>query len=1111
MKPRLALFALLSAACAYGAYTYEFPMPTAQYISSWYANSTYWSANTSGSAFSEIWVPTVSSGANSNDYEVNATLALVPGGGTYIAYLRATSNGLSSPGGCAGSYVSVEIAVPSSYQSGPAAGQLTVNQCVSGTVTQLGSASIAVLNGTTFRTVIWTTGANSTIWVYLNNQRVWALALNEPLTTGQPGFGGYGTASATYAVGGFGGFASLLIGHRDTVAPSAPSATGLRSSILPYQVSLAWQGAADDTNGIGVEGYRVSRNGTPMGYRTGPELGDSTVQPGTSYTYSVAGQDFHGNNGPATAWTITTPPATAVDPRRIGLNTNGRYWGGGGEQIDTLSGNLNFSLPLVTAQGRTGWNVSTGLSYNSQNWRQDAGTNWQLGSDVGYGYGWKIQLGSITPYYLGWPNGVDHYAFTDSSGAEYRLDQNSGGVWSSKQGVYVWFDANLNTLHFRDGTFWIMGTVTGGAEADAGTLYPTILEDVSGNQVTITYLAAPSLPGTVINTSARISTIQGVQSGQLQFVYVTHNTDAIPHLTYVYSATNSFTVGYAFGATLGPPFGTDSSYSGATTAHLTSITPSATASPYQFTYDSGGASELTQVTFPWGGHLRWTYATANYAGSRSLREVYTRYLAADSAGATEWTYPFTHSDSGSTISVVHADTTLADASGVGAKTWTFNTGSSTWSPAGAWQLGLATQFSQTTGAGGTELTRDTYTWAQQSSSGIPYIAAKVSVSNPGVSGSRSAQTTQTIDPNGNVMQVNIYPYTANPTTPLKTYDNTYLTGSSYLSDYVRNRLYQSKVTPAGVSQVTLVTNAYDTSGSTLACGALHPCPTSQFDATSPVPLAYRGFLASSVNPAKTTTNVYYGYGALYTSTGTDGSSLTNSVSSTTNYAAPDTITTQSYSNSVAYDAWTSVTQTTGLNGEQMYLTYDTNGRPATATSPYGTYGTPTVVYAYSAAGVMPVWQSKTGPDGYTKTTLDGLGRPIKVQRGPNSSTIQSETDMVYAPCACSPLAKLQKTSQPYASGTPAWTTYTYDGIGRTLSVQQPDGASTTTYSYLGNQTTVTDPRGSISGECWSGRSGVVESICICRRRSGQLPRSKRPDGDSELWICGMVQGRLLGR
>ncbi len=143
----------------------------------------------------------------------------------------------------------------------------------------------------------------------------------------------------------------------------------------------------------------------------------------------------------------------------------------------------------------------------------------------------------------------------------------------------------------------------------------------------------------------------------------------------------------------------------------------------------------------------------------------------------------------------------------------------------------------------------------------------------------------------------------------------------------------------------------------------------------------------------------------------------------------------------------------------MYMTYDSFGRPASATSPYGSYGTPTVTYAYSASGVLPVWQAKTGPDGYTLTTLDGLGRPIKVQRGPSSTTIQSETDTVYAPCACSPMAKIQKTSMPYGSGSPVWTTYAYDGIGRTLSIQQPDGSSTTNYSYLGNVTTVIDPVG----------------------------------------------------
>src|SRR6185437_16225800 len=81
--------------------------------------------------------------------------------------------------------------------------------------------------------------------------------------------------------------------------------------------------------------------------------------------------------------------------------------------------------------------------------------------------------------------------------------------------------------------------------------------------------------------------------------------------------------------------------------------------------------------------------------------------------------------------------------------------------------------------------------------------------------------------------------------------------------------------------------------------------------------------------------------------------------------------------------------------------------------------------------------------------------------GPVYGSWTSSVATVYAPCACSPLAKLQKTSEPYAyGGSPsAWTEYTYDGIGRTLSVGQSDGTSTTTYAYNGNQTTVTDPAG----------------------------------------------------
>ena len=199
-----------------------------------------------------------------------------------------------------------------------------------------------------------------------------------------------------------------------------------------------------------------------------------------------------------------------------------------------------------------------------------------------------------------------------------------------------------------------------------------------------------------------------------------------------------------------------------------------------------------------------------------------------------------------------------------------------------------------------------------------------------------------------------------------------------------------------------------------------------------------------------------------------------------------------------------ITQTTGLNGEQLSTSYDGNGRPLTSTSPYGAVTT----YAYSGAGTVPGWQTKSGPDGFTKTTLDGLGRTIKVERGPSSASITSKVDTVYAPCACSPLGKLSQVSQPYApGGTPVWTTYTYDGIGRTLSVQQPDGVSTTGYSYSGNQTTVTDPAGK-----WKTFTSDVEGNLVTvtepNPAGGTLSTSYTYDWMKHLVGVSMVRGAV---
>jgi YD repeat-containing protein len=58
------------------------------------------------------------------------------------------------------------------------------------------------------------------------------------------------------------------------------------------------------------------------------------------------------------------------------------------------------------------------------------------------------------------------------------------------------------------------------------------------------------------------------------------------------------------------------------------------------------------------------------------------------------------------------------------------------------------------------------------------------------------------------------------------------------------------------------------------------------------------------------------------------------------------------------------------------------------------------------------------------------------------------------------MGKMVKTSMPYApGGTVYWKTYTYDGLGRTILVTEPDGTSNNYYSYVGNTSQATDPAG----------------------------------------------------
>jgi hypothetical protein len=420
-----------------------------------------------GSLISRVAVPD-----GTSEYEVAMTLNLSSSGGNYIAYFRATPDARLGPV-TTGTFYALELANPTVTSTG-CSSTLNIWKSISGSLTLLLQTTVPCHNGMVFRAM----GRTGAMAALVDNGFFWAWSPDSSIASGQAGVGVRGAPAGN-------SISLVRLGPLDRTSPSPVSAQTVKSSLFSNGVQLQWQASPDDANGTGVIRFdAIPNTGNQTGFLS-PELYDPTVSPSTTYNYPVWAIDAHFNYSNQTTITVTTPPAGTVDPRRIGVRSTGSYWGGLGENIDLLSGNLNFSLPLLEAQGRGGWKLPIALTYNSQNWRQDTAT-WNLGADVGYGYGWRLMAGSLTPYWQGYLT-AHHYTFTDATGAEYRLDVNTNGVWTSKDSIYVSYDSNTNRVYFNDGSFWAMGCTSAGTEQDAGTMYPTLVEDSNGNQVFIRY------------------------------------------------------------------------------------------------------------------------------------------------------------------------------------------------------------------------------------------------------------------------------------------------------------------------------------------------------------------------------------------------------------------------------------------------------------------------------------------------------------------------------------------------------------------------------------------------------------------------------------------------
>jgi RHS repeat-associated protein len=655
--------------------------------------------------------------------------------------------------------------------------------------------------------------------------------------------------------------------------------------------------------------------------------------------------------------------------------------------------------------------------------------------------------GAIFPIYSD-PYTFSHYIFIDSSGTEYKLNFNDGGVWRGAWGVHVRYDEAAHKVYFNDGSFWQMDCIPAWPEQDFGTRYPTLMQDSNGNQVRITYM--PGQWTGAVNTSGRIREIEDVRAVNtywngtwayrtFQFNY---NTDEVPRLLTITNNINTgekYEFNYSGLVTLQSPFDSwTPPWPHDKAKMLTVVWVLGTTLRHVFEYANPQSGELTKISFPYWGELQYTHSTFTYAEGHKLREISERRLVKQ-PGAPALAYQILRDPADSTR-IFHTSATLNDPGGVGQRYWGF-------SHIQYWMLGLQTLYEERALPGGAVKARTVYEWAL-APSGFPYVGTTLATIDPGTSNEKTTKTEQTLDGHGNVLTSKAYSFT-DLVNPARTTTCTYVTAMAYTSRHIRNLPLSCSLT-AGGQTYTLFTNNYDGSydGQTITGLRLHDSANYSASFTT------RGNLTSWSKLGGTSGSVTFNMvGGTPTSS---ASGTTQQTSYNAAHSAPSQVTTNSNSqiqSTFGYTSFLGLSNASQANGTAVSFSYDNYARPTSRSTPDGT-----VTITYGSAGS---WWSRSEIGGmWTKTYYDGFGRTIKEETG-DGGGVKSTVETEYDSCACSPLGKLKRVSRPFAGVTNPghWTTNTYDALGRTVSVALPGGAGTTTYSYAGNTATVTDPSG----------------------------------------------------
>jgi YD repeat-containing protein len=189
------------------------------------------------------------------------------------------------------------------------------------------------------------------------------------------------------------------------------------------------------------------------------------------------------------------------------VSPNNRTGSGG---VDLLSGNANWSLPILGLKGRAGLDLGLSLSYNSLVWtKSQDGTSTKFDADQGRpSPGFRLGFPVIQPIYYNSQTGKNSYLLITPSGGHVDLRQvGTSNVYEAGDFSYLQLIDNGGTLTLKptDGSQLSF-------ELKNGQYYCTQIKDRNGNFITVSYHA-----------DGRINTITDTLARVITFVYDTYS------------------------------------------------------------------------------------------------------------------------------------------------------------------------------------------------------------------------------------------------------------------------------------------------------------------------------------------------------------------------------------------------------------------------------------------------------------------------------------------------------------------------------------------------------------------------------------------------------------